>query len=56
MLCRRVREPQSCVDANVAVLLRFVLMMQTRLFTVQVEPKHVGGPLGLLRFMRYAAA
>ena len=41
-------------DANVAVLLHFVLMMQTRLFTVEVEPKHVGGPLIRLRFMRHA--
>jgi hypothetical protein len=42
------------VDANAAVFLRFVLMIQTRLFTVEVEPKHVGGPLIRLRFMRHA--
>ena len=30
------------VDANTAVLLHFVLMMQTRLFTVEVEPKACG--------------
>jgi hypothetical protein len=42
------------VDANAAVMLHFVLMIKTRLFTVEVEPKHVGGPLIRLRFMRHA--
>jgi hypothetical protein len=42
------------VDENAAVLLRFVLMIQTRLFAAEVEPKHVGGPLIRLRFMRHA--